>query len=93
MERNHSISLDDHELEVMFADRCWREKYPPILNVEAAAELAHVPRGTIYDWSSRGELDGCANKKGKRLRILRDRFVRYLFDVDNGSVVRPHERN
>ena len=34
---------------------------------------------SIYDWSHRGLLSGCAARVGKRLRIFRDRFVKFLF--------------
>lgn len=53
--------------------------YPPILSVDQAARLAGVPKKTIYDWSSRGLLQDIAVRRGKRLRVLRDRFVRFLF--------------
>ena len=62
----------------------WGTKFPPILSVQQAAALAGVPPGTIYDWSSQGDLRGCAARKGKRLRIWRDRFIAWLFEgVDN----------
>ncbi|MHC4066095.1 MAG: helix-turn-helix domain-containing protein [Planctomycetota bacterium] len=60
-------------------DGPWGEAYPPILTVEQAARLAGVPVKTIYDWKSRGLLRECAARRGKRLRIYRDRFVRFLF--------------
>jgi hypothetical protein len=79
MGRNPSIQLEVSELKEMFADPVWISKFPPLLSVDAAADLANVPKGTIYDWSSRGLLASCANKRGKRLLILRDRFVQFLF--------------
>jgi hypothetical protein len=75
-----SLRLGPTELGAMFADQQWSQAFPPVLSVDAAARLADVPIKTIYDWSSRGLLDNCACKKGKRLRILRDRFIRFLFD-------------
>ena len=74
-----SLRLGRAELSAMFADDQWSRVYPPVLTADVAARLANVPIGTIYDWSSRGLLDDCARKKGKRLRILRDRFVQFLF--------------
>ena len=56
------------------------EGWPPLLTVKQAAELAGVPVGTIYDWSSAGRLENCARKRGKRLLIVRDRFIKEIFD-------------
>lgn len=64
----------------VFLDPYWSQKFPPILTVDQAAELASVPKKTIYIWSSDGLLEGCANRFGKRLRIFRDRFVQLLMN-------------
>lgn len=79
MSRKDGLRLTSVELKAMFADSHWADRFPPILSVEQAAELAHVPARTIYDWSFRGLLHGCSRRSGKRRRILRDRFVEFLF--------------
>jgi Helix-turn-helix domain len=79
MDRPKSLALRATELASMFADEHWAREFPPVLSVEQAARLAHLTPDTIYDWSSRGLLRDFAHKKGKRLRILRDRFVEFLF--------------
>ena len=86
-ESDNSSSLTLEEIRLTFDGTAWAERFPPVLSVPQAAELAQVPVGTIYDWSSRGVLHGCAAKKGKRLRILRDRFIAWLFEEldDNGG--------
>jgi hypothetical protein len=66
----------------LFASPSWAAKFPPILNVDQAAELAGVPKHTIYAWSSQERLKDCSRRAGKRLRIHRDRFVRLLFSED-----------
>ena len=71
--------LTDEEIARAFGDD-WGREFPPVLSVEQAAKLAQVPVKTIYDWSSRGLLSGCARKTGKHVRILRSRFVRFLFE-------------
>ena len=76
----NSAKLSANEIHQMFSDSDWEQRFPPILNVEQAAELAGVPKKTIYEWSSRGQLKGCAKRFGRRLRILRDRFVQLLFE-------------
>lgn len=76
----NSLDLSNQEVKDAFEDSIWAEKFPPILTVELAADLAGVPQKTVYEWSSRGLLRGCANRFGKRLRIHRDRFVQMLMN-------------
>ncbi len=83
MNDKNAQPLTDQEIASYFADSRGGGRFPPILTAGEAAELAGVPIGTIYDWSSRGLLDNCAAKKGKRLRILRDRLVAWLFEPLN----------
>ena len=54
--------------------------YPPILTVDQAANLLQVPKGTIYDWHSRGMLKGCCRRLGKHLRFFRDRLLLLVFN-------------
>jgi len=68
------------ELASLFADAQWATRFPPILNPDQAAELLQVPKQTIYDWSSRGLLDGCKAKVGKHLRLARDRLLQRVFN-------------
>lgn len=77
--RGRTEKVSEKESHRSFQASDWETKFPPVLSVEQAAELAHVPTATIYDWSSRGLLQGCAHRFGKRLRIFRDRFVGMLF--------------
>ena len=81
-----SLDLTDKEITQAFSDPAWAEKFPPILTVDKAAELAVVPKATIYAWSSAGHLRGCSRKVGKHLRIFRDRFIKRLF---NEGIRRP----
>jgi excisionase family DNA binding protein len=66
------------ELGQIFGDSPWAERFPPILNVDQAADLLQVPKQTIYDWSSRGLLDGCKARIGKHLRLFRDRLLQKI---------------
>ncbi len=74
-----NLKLTDAEIQRAFSGD-WAREFPPVLSVAQAAKLAQVPVKTIYDWSSRGMLTGCARKAGRHLRIFRDRFLRFLFD-------------
>jgi excisionase family DNA binding protein len=58
----------------------YARKYQPLITVEQAAEIAQVPRGTIYDWSSRGLFNGFKSQRGRRIRLSRDAFLRFLFN-------------
>ncbi len=75
----NNVRLTDAEIDRAFRGR-WDDEYPPVLTVPQAAALAGVSIKSIYDWSHRGLLLHCARRKGKRLRIFRDRFVRFLFE-------------
>lgn len=47
--------------------------------INQAAEIAQVPMGTIYDWSSRGHFNDFKSRRGRRVRLInRDAFVRFL---------------
>ena len=71
--------LTPEEIQRAFDQGGWARQFPPVLSVSQAAQLAHVPRKTIYDWSSRGLLSGCAARRGKWLRVWRGRFIAFLF--------------
>jgi excisionase family DNA binding protein len=82
MEGKAGLKLTPKEVAAAFSDSAWANRFPPILTVEQAAELLQVPKGTIYDWSSRGLLMGCARRMGKHLRFMRDRLILKLFNEE-----------
>ena len=43
------------------------DKYPDLLSVDEACEIAHAPTKTLYDWSHRGLLDTCKISLGRRV--------------------------
>jgi excisionase family DNA binding protein len=75
-----SLKLTDKEIAAAFSDSRWADRFPPILNVDQAAELVDVPKNTIYTWSSQGLLRGCSRKVGRHLRFFRDRLVKKIFN-------------
>jgi len=79
-ENERNLKLTAGEIAAAFRDPQWAERFPPILNIDQAAELAQLPRGTLYSWSSRGLLRGCARKAGRHLRFFRDRFLKRIFN-------------
>jgi hypothetical protein len=74
------LKLSDREIHAAFAAGPWAEQFPPVLSVAQAAKLLQVPQSTIYDWSSRGLLQSCARRAGKRLQIFRDRLLKKIFN-------------
>ena len=81
--RGHGgLTLSDDELRAAFSDTEWARKFPPVLTVTQAAELAQVPVATLYDWKSRGRLAGCARRVGRHVRVHRDRFLAFIFAAE-----------
>jgi hypothetical protein len=81
MARNdRDMKLTRAEIETAFSVSTWAEAYPPVLSIEQVARLLQVPEATVYDWSSRGLLRGCARRMGKYLRFFRDRLITKVFN-------------
>lgn len=80
------LKLTPAELQRAFQGT-WETLYPPILNPGQAAQLAGVTIKTLYDWSHRGLLRQCAIRRGRHLRIFRDRFMEFLFSTEDQSHV------
>jgi hypothetical protein len=80
-----SLGLTDREIAQLFSDTALAAKYPPILTIAEAAELARVPVGTIRDWRSRGLLDDCSRRIGRQVRFIRDRLIKQLFNDGLGK--------
>jgi hypothetical protein len=72
------MSSDD--LENILAS--YAQKYPALVSVEQASEIAQRPTKTIYHWSSLGQLAECKSRRGKRLLISRDCLVLFLLSED-----------
>lgn len=56
----------------------YANRYPPLISVEQAAEIAHAPPATIHGWSADGAFDGFKARSGRRILLQRDCFVRYV---------------
>ena len=55
-------------------------QFPPILTVAQTAALLGRSRKTIYDWMTKGRLDGTYRKRGKHALFWRDRVIDTLFN-------------
>ena len=62
--------------------RQYSEKHEPQITFAESAEIARRGIKTIYDWSSRGLLDGCRIGSGRGALLARDAYVRILVEQD-----------
>lgn len=69
-----------------FADR-----YSPTITFAEAAEIAGVPRGTVYGWSAVGRFDRFKFRVGRGARLHRDEFVKLMLKGGLTSGVAPAE--
>jgi excisionase family DNA binding protein len=53
---------------------------PPILSPHELAAMLHLSVKTIYEWISKGRLDGAFRKRGKHVLIWRDRALDIIFN-------------
>ena len=79
MDGETGLKLTAREIAAAF-DATGGPPTPPILTVDEAAALLRVPKGTVYDWRSRGLLAGCCRRVGKRLLFFRDRLIQKAFN-------------
>ena len=56
----------------------YADRYPPLITIEQAAEIAQVKLRSIYEWSHLGRLDGCKSKQGRELRLRLYAYLQFL---------------
>jgi excisionase family DNA binding protein len=71
--------LNEAEIARAFAGAAG-DRYGPVLSPAQFAELTGMSVKTIYEWLSRGRLEGAARKRGKHVVIWRDRALDVLFN-------------
>ena len=64
------------DIEAIVAE--YAQQYAPLIQVEEAGKIAHVPPATIHSWSSAGRMDGFKLRSGRRVLFHRDAFVRFV---------------
>ncbi len=55
---------------------------PPLITTEQAAAIGQDPVSTVWDWSSRGLLNGFKIRRGRRLLFERDAYIRWRLTPD-----------
>lgn len=78
--RNQQLSLTRAEVQAAFESGPWAEQFPPVLTIDQAAALLQIPKSTVYDWRSRGLLNRCSRRVGKRVLFFRDRLLQMIFN-------------
>jgi excisionase family DNA binding protein len=74
------MALTSNEIKSLFDDPDWKSKYPPLLTVCQAAELAGVSKHTVYGWLSQGLLDDCRSKTRRPVQIHRGKYLEIIFN-------------
>jgi hypothetical protein len=76
---SRKLNLTGEEIARPFAGDLAKQ-FPPIVSPDQLAELAGMSVKTIYEWMSKGRLDGAYRKRGKHALIWRDRALDILFN-------------
>jgi hypothetical protein len=92
MEYDSDLRLTDDEISRALSREHSANKYPPILTMQQAAALAQIPLGTLRDWRSRGLRSGCSMRRGREVRVWRDRFIKFLFGEDQRASKKSQKR-
>ncbi len=62
-----------------------RQQFPPIVSPEQVAHMLGFARATVYEWISKGRLDGTFRRRGKHVRLWRDRVLDRFFNGPDWS--------
>jgi excisionase family DNA binding protein len=76
--------LNKDEIARAFAGAA-AESYPVILSPAQLADLLGRSIKTVYEWLSKGRLDGAYRKRGKHVLIWRDRALELIFNGPSWS--------
>lgn len=89
MAEHVALDLSDAEIARMFSDPATVANFPPVMTTRQAANLLQVRVDTVSAWHAKGELSTCARKRGRGIRILRDRLLKWYFNDGPGYVSQP----
>lgn len=56
----------------------YASKYPRLLTIEQVAEITHIAKSTLYDYSSRGVFDSFKIKLRGRVLFERDGLLEWI---------------
>ena len=69
-----------NEIRATFDTEEMRELYPPILTIDHVIDMLGYADSTIYEWIKKGRFDGAFRKRGKQIRLWRDKVIEIFFD-------------
>ena len=67
------------ELQKPFEGELARD-WPPVLSPAQVSDLLGISVSTLYEWVSKGRLDGAFRRRGKHLLFWRDRLLDIVFN-------------
>ena len=82
--RKRDERVSRNELRRPFADELG-ERFGPFLTPQQLADLLCISRSTIYFWLEQGWFKGAARKRGKHVRIFRDKALDIFFNGPDWS--------
>lgn len=74
------IRLKPKEVHAAFESDPARECWPPVMSVQQVAKLLGLSPKTLYEWMSKGRLDGAYRRRGKHALFWRDRVLDVVFN-------------
>lgn len=80
-----SIQLKSTEIARAFDVEALRQQYPPILSPEQVGLILGYARATVYQWLAQGRFDGAYRRRGKHIRLWRDRVLDLFFNGPDWS--------
>ena len=78
--KGNSLGLTPAEIAKSFGDAQIAAAFPPILDMQQASLLLRRSPKTIYEWISKGRLDGALRRRGKGVLFYRDRLIVLIFN-------------
>lgn len=71
--------ITKEEIQQGFAEGIGAQ-YGPVLTVDELAQILRGSSKTVYEWITKGRLDGAFRKRGKHILIWRDKALDIIFN-------------
>jgi excisionase family DNA binding protein len=84
---SRKLKLTTDEITLPFTGELVKQ-FPPIMSPQQLAGLLGLRVKTIYEWLSKGRLDGSYRKRGKHALIWRNRAIDLIFNGKDWSDAR-----
>jgi len=74
------LNLTQEEIDRAFSNGEWAKQFPPVLTYETAGQLINRSVQTLREWRSKGLLNTCSRRVGRRVGFFRDRLLDWFFN-------------